>query len=259
MLGWLARKVRSSYSRWVRSMAFPARKTWWLSVLMARSPRHGHGAVRRRGSRGGRHGGAADVGLHPGDDLPHGEGLGDIVVRPGLEPADLVVLLLPGGEQQDGHIVPVLAQGLAHVEADHFGQHDVQQDQVRLLRPGLPQALLAVIGLQNAVALPLQVEAENVHDVLLVLYNQDGLFLRHTRPPNSPPPRRAARLRRQRFSSSFAFSTAATVLASSISPSRQRRTISAKGTRSTFKNSSSSRCWSSILRSRARYRWRVSA
>ena len=38
MLGWLARKVSSSYSRWVRSMAFPSRKTWWLSVLMARSP-----------------------------------------------------------------------------------------------------------------------------------------------------------------------------------------------------------------------------
>ena len=38
MLGWLARKVSSSYSRWVRSMALPARKTWWLSVLIDKSP-----------------------------------------------------------------------------------------------------------------------------------------------------------------------------------------------------------------------------
>ena len=143
-------------------------------------PCHGHGAVRRRGSGGGRHGRAADVRLHPGNDLPHGKGLGDIVVRPDFQTPDLVVLLLPGGEEEDGHAVPLPAQGLAHVEADHLRQHDVQQNQVRFFLPGFSKALLAVIGLQRPVALPLQVEAQNVHNVLLVLYDQNGLFLRHS-------------------------------------------------------------------------------
>ena len=34
--------------------------------------------------RRGEHGGAADVGSHPGDELPHGKGLGDVVISADL-------------------------------------------------------------------------------------------------------------------------------------------------------------------------------
>ena len=38
MSGWLARKVKSSYSRCVSSMGLPFLKTWKLSVLIVRAP-----------------------------------------------------------------------------------------------------------------------------------------------------------------------------------------------------------------------------
>ena len=54
--------------------------------------------------------------------------------------------------------------------------------------------------------------------------------------------------------SSFAFSTAATVLPSSISPERHRASSVSKGRRRTCKNSSASGCVAPKVRSRARYR-----
>jgi len=53
LLGWLARKVSSSYSRWVRSMALPARKTWWLSVLIDKSPDTGMAEAAAEAAAGG--------------------------------------------------------------------------------------------------------------------------------------------------------------------------------------------------------------
>ncbi|CAN3972166.1 CDP-diacylglycerol--glycerol-3-phosphate 3-phosphatidyltransferase, partial [Dysosmobacter welbionis] len=82
-----------------------------------------------------------------------------------------------------------------------------------------------------------------VHDILLVLHDQDGFRIAH------------GRVSSQRFRSTFAFSTAAMVLLSSISPSMTRWTISLKGMRSTFKNSSSSNCWDSMCRPFARKRY----
>ena len=54
--------------------------------------------------------------------------------------------------------------------------------------------------------------------------------------------------------SSFAFSTAATVLPSSISPERHRASSVSKGRHRTCKNSSASGCVAPKVRSRARYR-----
>ena len=81
------------------------------------------------------------------------------------------------------------------------------------LQPGLP-----VKGLQGLIALPLKIKAENIHNILLVLHNEDGLFLLHSTllcplPEGTYSP-----------SSSFAFNTAMQVLASVISPERIRST-----------------------------------
>ena len=48
----------------------------------------------------------------------------------------LVVLLLPGGEHDDGHGRPGLADLLTHVKAAHPRQHQVQQHQIRVLLQG---------------------------------------------------------------------------------------------------------------------------
>ncbi|MPM43147.1 hypothetical protein SDC9_89820 [bioreactor metagenome] len=50
-------------------------------------------------------------------------------------------------------------------------QHQVQQNQVRVPLQGQLQAGFPVIGFQGLVVLPGQIEAQDIHNVLLVLYN----------------------------------------------------------------------------------------
>ena len=148
-------------------------------------PCHRHGCGR---SGGGVHSRAADVGSHPGDQLPHGEGLGNVIIGADLKTGHLVGLLLPCGEDDDGHVVALLPEGAAHVEADHLRQHHVQQDQVGVFLPGLFQAVGSVIGLHGAVALSLKVKAQNVYDIFFVLHNEDGfLGVRFLFQGNVPP------------------------------------------------------------------------
>ena len=180
----------------------------------------------RLGRLRGGHGHPPDIGLDPGQQLPHGEGLGDIVVRPQLQTQDLVGLLLPGGEHEDGHGRPRLPDLPAHVKSVHPRQHQVQQDQVRVLFQSQLQAGIPVIGLQGIVPLPAEVEGQNIHDVLLVFHDQNGLSQLGSLP--------------YRFKSTLVFKTVATVLASSRVPSITFWNSSSKGMVTTFKNSSSS-------------------
>jgi len=49
-------------------------------------------------------GGPPEHGPDAGLQLQQVEGLGDVVVRPALEADDLVRVLTPGGEHDDGHV-----------------------------------------------------------------------------------------------------------------------------------------------------------
>src|SRR5215210_117460 len=64
--------------------------------------------------------------------LPDGERLGDVVVRPKLEPDDPVYLVVAGGQHDDRHVAlrPDPPYDLRAVE---LGEHDVEHDQVRLI------------------------------------------------------------------------------------------------------------------------------
>lgn len=75
--------------------------------------------------------------LDAGQQLARAERLGDIVVAPDLEPQNPVHFLGAGGEEQHGRAAqrPLGAQPAANFEPVLAGQHDVQQNQVRL--PGL--------------------------------------------------------------------------------------------------------------------------
>ena len=86
---------------------------------------HGHGGGGGRRGGGGGHGGATDVGPHPGDKLPHGEGFCDVVVRTDLQAQNFVGFFLPGGEDDDRDVVTLFPKGAAYVKPVHFRQHHV--------------------------------------------------------------------------------------------------------------------------------------
>src|SRR5579884_2575774 len=100
--------------------------------------------------------GATDDGVDPGQDLAHGEGLGDVVVGAHLQAEDRVDLGVPGGEHDHRHPA-ALAQVPADVQTVHPGQHEVEEDQVGPGRPRQPQAPNPVAGLEHLVTCPPQV------------------------------------------------------------------------------------------------------
>ncbi len=79
---------------------------------------------------------AAEVGPHPGQQLPDLEGLGDIVVRPHLQTDHHVDGVVLGGEHDHGDLGPVGPQLPADIHATDAGQVEVEEDQVgfRLLQ-----------------------------------------------------------------------------------------------------------------------------
>src|SRR6266540_3704505 len=72
----------------------------------------------------------------PGHQLAQRKRLYDVVVGPDLEAEDPVDLLPLCGEHDDGSFDSFLPQLAADVEAAHSWQHDVQEDQVRVLLDG---------------------------------------------------------------------------------------------------------------------------
>ncbi len=72
---------------------------------------------------------APQHGAQPGHQLVEAERLGHVVVAE-REPRDLVLGGVAGGEEDDRHLVPHLAQPAADVDPLHVGEHDVEQDQV---------------------------------------------------------------------------------------------------------------------------------
>src|SRR5690606_14218241 len=72
---------------------------------------------------------AAEDCLDAGDDFAGRGGLDDEIVGAESQTADLVMVLLSGGEEEDRHI-PVLADAPQHVIAGRARHHHVEQDTV---------------------------------------------------------------------------------------------------------------------------------
>ena len=66
--------------------------------------------------------------LHARDDLLHREGLDDVVVGPGLQPADALVDLVARGQHAHGHLVAALAQAAQDLQAVEVGHVEVEQN-----------------------------------------------------------------------------------------------------------------------------------
>ena len=141
-------------------------------------------AVRRGLRLARRAGGPAQDRLDPQDQLPGGEGLDHVVVGAELQADDAVHLLGLGGEHEDRDVAhrDALLQQPADLQAVHAGQHQVEDDQVRLAALRHLEGGLAVLGgLHRHAGLP-QVVGDDLDDVGLVLHHEDP-FAHSARPP----------------------------------------------------------------------------
>ena len=94
---------------------------------------------------------AARQGLDPGDQFGEGIGFDQIVIRAGLEARDAILDLAEGGQEQDGGLVAVLAQGLDHADAVEARHHPVDDIDVIAALLRLQQAEGPVDGVGRLV------------------------------------------------------------------------------------------------------------
>ena len=132
------RNSSSSNSRRVRSSARSPRR-----ALRARGSRRRSPVSSASPSPAGRRRSSA---CSARDDLLHGEGLDDVVVGPGLQPADAVVDLVARREHADRHLVAALAQAAQDLEAVEVGHAQVEQDDRRMHALGRLQRRAAARG-----------------------------------------------------------------------------------------------------------------
>src|SRR3989338_6913794 len=116
--------------------------------------------------------------LYAQDKLSGAERLHDIVVRPKLETDDAVDFFPLGGEHDDRYDgqPPVLLDALAGLQAVHFREHDIQDDQIdRLCIQNLQRVLPRNRGLTGIPGF-FQVIPDKLGNVLVVLNNKYPLL-----------------------------------------------------------------------------------
>ena len=101
------------------------------------------------------------------DKLARAERLGHVVVRAETEAADLVDIVLSGGNHEDRDVT-LFPDSLADLKAVHPRQHQVEHDQVKLFRERLVQSLPAVV-------LHLDLEIRELEIILFQF--RDGFFV----------------------------------------------------------------------------------
>ena len=104
--------------------------------------------------------GAAEAGADPGQQLGPGEGLGQVVVGPGVEPADPVLDLAAGRQDQGRRPDPRGPEARQQLQAVAARQREVQQQAVERTTARDRQPLVAVADGRDLVALLLEPAAE---------------------------------------------------------------------------------------------------
>ena len=115
---------------------------------------------------------AAQHGPHAADELVGREGLGQIVVRPGVEARDAVVLLGLGREHHDRRAHALCAQPLEHLDAIELRHHDIEHDGVVVARDGVFVGVEAVVDGIDRELIFLKKDAQRLGEVALVLCDQ---------------------------------------------------------------------------------------
>ena len=127
-------------------------------------------------------------GLHPAEEVVGLVGLGDVVVGPGIEPADDVDRIGESGEQDEGHSPQggIGLHRLAEVVAGGHRHLDIRDDDVGPPLPGHLQGRLAVLRPADGVA--------GIGEPLLQNLAPASGCLRRSRHPRPPSGRCHARL-----------------------------------------------------------------
>src|SRR5215210_2922534 len=108
---------------------------------------------------------------HPGHELPDCERLGDVIVGPELQahdPVDLVVLR----REHNDRDVALRPDPATHLRAVYLRQHDVQDEQVRLVRAERLERRLPISYGMYLETLPLQSMHEHLLDRGLIVHQQ---------------------------------------------------------------------------------------
>ena len=134
----------------VKQLEFLRRQVYCLAIYLHQPPRRikfnfsnsdGGGIVRlRRGC-------AAHGGAKPGRQLPNVKGLGDVVVRSGVQRLDLVLFRVLHGQHNDLEQRHELTDLPTSLNAIHAWHPDVQQHGVKVNRANQRESLLAGFGL----------------------------------------------------------------------------------------------------------------
>ena len=103
------------------------------------------------------------------------EGLRDVIVGPDLEPDDLVEVLTLGGEHEDRGLASASAQLPTDVVAAEAGQHDIEEDEIRILPCAEVDREVAAGAREDLEAFPGKDLAEAEGDVGVILDDQDAL------------------------------------------------------------------------------------
>ena len=121
------------------------------------------------------------MGLHPGGQLLQGKGLGQIVVRPQVQPLHDILYRILGAEEQNGavHPSPDLPAHLQPAEALH---HNVQQDQVEAPLLHTPERFLPGADGRHLQPLLLQHVGDQQKNGYVVVY-QKNLLMHPAAPP----------------------------------------------------------------------------
>lgn len=107
-----------------------------------------------------------------GEKLGRLEGLGHVVVRPGVEPADLVLGRGPRGQHEDRDRDALAAQLVDELGAVHAGKHHVEHDGVVRAREGGAKAAAPVVEGLGVVGVTLEYVHDGVGEVAFVLNHQ---------------------------------------------------------------------------------------
>ena len=120
----------------------------------------------------------ADDRLDPALDLQRVKGLGHVIVRPVIQAQDLVHVISARREHDDRHFRE-FADLLQDLEAGQLREHDIEQDDIKLLLADLGHRLLAVIGAVDFISLLHEAESEPLDDHSLIIHDQ--YLCRHTK------------------------------------------------------------------------------
>ena len=123
-----------------------------------------------------RGGGTPADGADPGDQLVDVEGLGDVVVRTGVERLDLVAAGGPPGQDDDGHGGPAAQVGDDGHPVE-VGEAEVKDDDVGSHCYGFGEGLPAGVGGGDRVTAGGQVHAHRPHDLRVVVDEENPIHV----------------------------------------------------------------------------------